>query len=117
MSDDDERYAPGKLVTHESGTYSLIFSQFPSSVELDRFYEQHRTEGGGYMWTALVDHLMREHSPEQLAKVSFDPESSMFCAVSKDLAALAAVADVLKRLEDVEAVKALVPVVDLTAYD
>lgn len=119
MSDAPEAaaFSPGTLVQHDDGSYSVIFSAFPSSVELDRFYEKHGTEGGGYAWTSMVEHLVREQSPELLGALSFDPESSMFSAISRDLGALQAVARALGALQDVELVKKLVSSIDLSAYD
>jgi Immunity protein 51 len=114
---DASAFAPGTLVEHDGGKYSLVYSKFPQSDDLEAVYNQRGLPGGGYAWQGFVVHLMKRHVPAALDAVEFDPERNMFCAVSKDLAALRAVAAALAQLEDVELVKKLAQTVDLSDYD
>jgi hypothetical protein len=112
-ADDAKAFAPGQLVTHPSGEYSLIFSDFPHA----EIFEEHGTEGGGYTWHGLVDHLLRLDAPEHLRALQFDPEGSMFAVASRDLAALAAVGEALAKLQNPTLLRKLVATVDLSEFD
>lgn len=50
--------------------------------------EEEGFEGSGYDWGSLAQVFLDEVCPELSSKVDFDPEGSMFCAYSKDSAAL-----------------------------
>jgi len=114
---DAAAFAPGTLVEHDGGRYSLVYSNFPQSPDLEAVYEERGLQGGGYTWHGFVVHLMRQHAPAALDSVEFDPEGSMFCAVSKDLAALRAVGAALAQLENIEVLKQLAATVDVSEYD
>ncbi len=110
--DDTAAFAPGSLVKHDD-EYSLVYSSFPHVAAFDK----HGIEGGGYTWQGLVEHILNEDDPEALDALDFDPEASMFCAVSKDLGALQAVGRALKKLEDPVLLTELAGTVDLSEYD
>jgi len=114
---DASAFAPGTLVEHDGGRYSLVYSNFPSSPDLETVYNEKGLQGGGYTWHGFVVHLMKQHAPQALDAIEFDPEGSMFCAVSKDLAALRAVGAALAQLENIELVKQLASTVDVSEYD
>src|SRR5687767_7466004 len=99
--DDTRAFEPGKLVRHEDGKFSLIFTDFVH----DDVFEEHGLQGGGYTWHGLVDHVLKTDSPHSLKFLDFDPEGSMFAVVSKDLAALHACAQALEKLQDPELVR------------
>jgi len=114
---DASAFAPGTLVEHDDGKYSVVYSKFPSSPDLEAVYDERGLQGGGYTWHGFVVHLMKQHAPQALDAVEFDPEGSMFCAVSKDLAALQAVSAALAQLENIELLKQLAATVDVSEYD
>jgi immunity protein 51 of polymorphic toxin system len=114
---DASAFAPGILVEHDDGKFSVVYSKFPSSPDLEAVYDARGLQGGGYTWHGFVVHLMKQHAPQALDAVEFDPEGSMFCAVSKDLAALQAVSAALAQLENIELVKQLAATVDVSEYD
>jgi hypothetical protein len=114
---DAAAFAPGTLVEHAGDTYSLVYSKFPHSADLQAVYDERGLQGGGYTWHGFIVHLLKQHAPDALAALEFDPEGSMFCAVSKDLAALRAVGAALAQLEDLELVKRLARTVDVSEYD
>lgn len=107
-------FAPGTLVDHGDGRYSLVYSAFPDFGDL---FERKGLQGGGYTWHGMVVHLLEEQAPEALESLDFDPEAGMFCALSDSLIALRAVAKVLGKLEDRDLVSDLIENVDLTEYD
>ena len=106
-------WAPGKLVTHDDGKFSLIYTDF---VHGDVF-EEKGLEGGGYTWHGLVDHVLKTDAPSVLKYLDFDPESSMFAVVSKDLAALHECAKALAKLQDRALLTKLAGTVDLSEFD
>jgi len=114
---DASAFAPGTLVEHDDGKFSVVYSKFPSSPDLEAVYDQRGLQGGGYTWHGFVVYLMKQHAPQALDAVEFDPEGSMFCAVSKDLTALQAVSAALAQLENIELVKQLAATVDVSEYD
>ncbi len=114
---DASAFAPGTLVERDGGKYSLVYSKFPKSDDLEAVYHERGLQGDGRTWHGFVVHLMRQHVPAALDAIEFDPESSMFRAVSNDLAALRAVAAALAQLEDVELVKKLARTVDVSEHD
>lgn len=111
---DHADFAPGTLVDHGDGHYSLIYSAFP---DFDDIFTRKHLQGGGYTWHGMVVHLLEEVAPNALESLDFDPEASMFCALSDNLDALREVAKVLRRLEERDVVAHLVENVDLTEYD
>jgi hypothetical protein len=104
------------LVEHDGGKYSLVY-WISHSADLQAVYDERGLQGGGYTWHGFIVHLLNQHAPEALAALEFDPEGSMFCAVSKDLAALRAVGAALAQLENLELVKRLALTVDVSEYD
>lgn len=110
---DSQAFRPGTLVTHEGGTYSLVYSDFP---ECDAF-DEHGLQGGGYTWHGLVVHILEQEAPDALDSLEFDPEGSMFAVVSRDLEALRAVASALAKLEDPALLRKLASTLDLSEYD
>ena len=114
MTIDKADFAPGTLVEHGGGHYSLIYSEFPDFSDV---FDPKGLQGGGYTWHGMVMHLLEENAPEALDALDFDPEAGMFCALSDDLDALRAVARMLVKLESRAAVADIVANVDLTEYD
>lgn len=76
--------APFLMSEHE-GTHSLLLTDFAGT---EAVFERHGFDAGGYAWAGVADALVRLRAPHLEGKVSFDPEGSMFCAVSSDRAAL-----------------------------
>src|SRR5688572_13482797 len=111
---DQTQFAPGTLVDHGDGHYSLIYSAFPDFQDV---FARRGLQGGGYTWHGMVVHLLEENAPEALDALDFDPEASMFCALSDDINALKAVARMLKKLEELDVVKDIIENVDLREYD
>ena len=114
---DASAFAPGTLVEHDGGKYSLVYSTFPQSDDLEAVYGERGLQGGGHAWRRFVVHLMKQHAPAALEAIEFDPERTTFCAVSKDLAALRAVSAALAQLENVELVVNLARTVDESDFD
>src|SRR5688572_3717328 len=114
---DATAFAPGTLVEHDGGKYSLVYSTFPQSDDLEAVYGERGLQGGGHAWRGFVVHLMKQHAPAALEAIEFDPERTVFCAVSKDLAALRAVGAALAQLENVELVVNLARTVDVSDFD
>ena len=90
--DQDEKFqkeiAPFFWVDHtESASVCLTVGEFLQDLfdtrQADGF------DGGGYDWASLAKVFIDETCPELASKIYFDPESSMFCAYSKDKDALA----------------------------
>jgi hypothetical protein len=111
---DKAQFAPATLVDHGEGHYSLVYSAFPA---FDDLFKRKGLQGGGYTWHGMVVHMLEEQDPESLEALDFDPEASMFCALSDDLDALRSVADILRQLETRELVAQIIDSVDLTQYD
>jgi hypothetical protein len=110
--DDMAAFEPGILVEHEDG-YSLVYTDFPHVPAFD----ERGIEGGGHTWHGLVEHVLEADAPEALDALDFDPEAGMFCALSEDLGALAAVGRALKKLEDPALLTKLAGAVDLSELD
>ncbi|MEW6733097.1 MAG: Imm51 family immunity protein [Acidobacteriota bacterium] len=89
----DGEYHPGKLVKHEDGTFSLLFTDFDGTIGI---FEEMGMEGGGYSWHAVVDALVRMEVPELSKKLSYDPEASMFVAISSDANVLKEIARLIR---------------------
>ena len=51
--------------------------------------------GNGYDWASLAQVFLAEQRADLLDKIQFDPESSMFCAYSRNLEALEKLAELL----------------------
>jgi len=111
---DQTQFAPGTLVDHGDGHYSLVYSAFP---DFDDVFKAKGLQGGGYTWHGMVVHLLEENAPDALEALDFDPEGSMFCALSDDINALKAVARMLSKLESRDVVADIVENVDLAEYD
>ncbi|QJW98093.1 immunity 51 family protein [Frigoriglobus tundricola] len=85
-------FAPCQLLEHEDGTFSLLFTDFDTTADT---FEELDQEGGGYGWHGVVDALVRMRAPKLKKKLSYDPEASMFVALSKDKDALRQVAELI----------------------
>lgn len=109
---DQADFAPGTLVDHGGGRYSLFYSAFPDVGDL----LERKGLQTGHAWHAMVVHLLEEHAPDALESLDFDRHAKMFCAVSDSLDALRAVAKVLAKLEHRETVADLIENVDLVEY-
>jgi hypothetical protein len=93
MGKKKNEYAPCALVEHE-GRYSLIFTDFDATAET---FEEMEQEGGGYAWHGVVDALVRMKAPKLAKKLSYDPEASMFAAISDDKEVLKQVAELIRQ--------------------
>lgn len=91
----DDTYAPCRFHEHE-GSFSLTFDAFDTNGA-DAAFEEAGFDGGGYAWEGVVRALVQMHAPK-LKKLSYDPESSMFCVVSKDREAIEQVAALIQRV-------------------
>lgn len=87
-------FAPCVLHDHE-GSFSLTFAAFDANGA-DTVFEEAGFDGGGYGWEGVVRALVQMKAPKLKKKLSYDPEASMFCAVSKDRDALVQVADLIR---------------------
>lgn len=83
----DKPFDPCRLIEHDE-YYSLIYTR------LDGFevFQAAGWEGGGYSWTGVVDWLLRQRHPELVGSIRYDPEGSMFCALSESREVLEVVA-------------------------
>lgn len=69
--------------------YGVMFDDFKGTQEA---LEAKGLMGGGYTWHGIVEAMIRMKYPEFAEQIGYDPESSMFCARSSNLAALRCVA-------------------------
>lgn len=83
----EDRIAPFKLVSHDSG-HSLLLDVGEYKTELFDLRAEEGFEGNGYDWGSLAQVFLDEQMPELTEEIGFDPEGSMFCAYAKDLEAL-----------------------------
>lgn len=90
-------FAPCNLVEHEDGTFSLCFEDFDATAAT---FEEMDQEGGSYGWHGVVDALVRMKAPKLKRKLRYDPEASMFVALSKDREALKQVAELIRNAID-----------------
>ena len=86
-------FAPCDLVESGDGTFSLCFEDFDATADT---FEEMGQEGGGYGWHGVVDALVRMKAPKLRRKLRYDPEASMFVALSKDWEALKQVAELIR---------------------
>jgi hypothetical protein len=91
------KFAPCKLVDCKDGTFSLLFTDFDKT---DPIFEKLNQEGGGYGWHCVVEALVRMKAPKLWKKVGFDPEASMFVALSNDKEVLKQVAKLIRNAVD-----------------
>lgn len=83
----NEKILPFFWVAHEnSSSVCLTVGEYLQEVFDTRADEGF--EGNGYDWGSLANAFLEEKRPDLKSKVDFDPEASMFCAYSKDTAAL-----------------------------
>jgi hypothetical protein len=80
-----DEFAPSRLVTQDDGSFSLCFDDFNAGSGI---MDERGLQGGGYTWHAIVEALVRLHTPDIKAAVSYDPEGSMFVPYGMDRAAL-----------------------------
>jgi hypothetical protein len=90
-------FAPCRLVPHEDGSYSLCFDAFEATQAI---FEEMGWDGGGYSWHGVVDALVQLKAPDLQEKLDYDPEASMFVALSEDQEALAQVAGLIREAID-----------------
>lgn len=92
MSEDP--FVPCRFHDHD-GSYSLTFDDFSANAA-DTVFEEAGFDGGGYGWEGVVRALVKLRAPTLKKKLSYDPEASMFCAVSTDRDALVQVAELIR---------------------
>ena len=88
-----EDFTPCTFLEHEDGTLSLAFRDFDPTAAT---FEELGQDGGGYGWHGVVDALVRMKAPELAKSLDYDPEASMFVALSRDRRALEAVAGLIR---------------------
>ena len=86
-------YAPCMLVEHDDSTYSITFTEFDATAET---FEEMDQDGGGYGWHGVVDALVRMKAPKLQKQLDYDPEASMFVALSADKDVLKKVAELIR---------------------
>jgi hypothetical protein len=79
--------APFFWTEHEKSA-SVCLNVGEYKTEIFETREDEGFEGNGYDWSSLAQVFLQEQKPEFIDVVRFDPESSMFCAYSSDIAAL-----------------------------
>jgi len=78
---------PFILVYGESSTSVILdVGRYKHEIFLER--EDEGFDGGGYDWASLATVFLEEKMPELKSDIGLDPESSMFCAYSKNKEAL-----------------------------
>jgi hypothetical protein len=90
MASDD--FAPCQLVEHD-GSCSLLFTD---CLPTEGLFEEMGQEGGGYGWHGVVDALVRMKAPHLKCLLDYDPEGSLFVALSEDREALGEVAGLIR---------------------
>lgn len=114
MGKKKNEYAPCTLVEHDS-SYSLVFTEFGSTAET---FEEMELEAGGYAWRSVVDALVRMKVPKLAKKLSYDPEASMFAAISDDEEVLKQVAELIRQaIADPKLLKQAIRMADAELMD
>lgn len=93
MAKKKDDFAPCTLVEHDDGNYSLCFTDFNATADT---FEEMDQEGGGYGWHGVVDALVRMKAPKLQKQLDYDPEGSMFVALSDDKDVLKKVAELIR---------------------
>lgn len=94
----DPAFTPCQFVENtEGGSHSLLFTDFHLA---DDVFEDLDKEGGGYGWHGVTDALVQMSAPKLAAKLDYDPEASMFVALSKDREVLLKVAELIRAAID-----------------
>ena len=87
------QFSPFKLVEISQGNFSLLLTDFDQQAPV---FAEYGYDAGGYAWSGVAEALVKGYMLPDLAKViQFDPESSMFCAYSRNLEALEKLAELL----------------------
>ncbi len=83
--------------------YGVMFDKFDQTQEV---LEAKGFMGDGCTWHGIVEAMIRTKHAEFAAQISYDPESSMFCARSSNLDALrCVVASIREALADPNVLK------------
>ena len=83
--------------------YFLSFDDFNASPAINDAFEEAGYESTGYAWHGLVEALVRTNAPHLASQVKYDPESSMFVALSPSREALVQVAALMRdAMDDVD---------------
>jgi hypothetical protein len=88
---------PWEIFDRGDGTYSLGFDDFDSTADV---FEEMGYEGGGCGWHGVVDALVRRKVPRLARNLEYDPEGSLFAALSDDPNALNEVAVLIRNALD-----------------
>jgi len=95
MSDD---WAPCRHIDYGEDMgdprYGVMFDDFGATQDT---LESKGFMGGGYTWHGIVESMIRSQHANYADDISYDPESSMFCARSSNLDALRCVADCIRK--------------------
>lgn len=89
----ENEFAPCRLDDIENGLYSLSFDEFDLAADV---FEAAGWDGGGYGWHGVVDALVRMQAPALESQIDYDPEASLFVALSQNRDALVQVAGLMR---------------------
>lgn len=98
---------PFMLIEHDDSTSVILcVGEYRHDIFLER--EEEGFVGSGYDWASLASVFLDERMPELAEDVRMDPEGDMFCAFSKNRAALRAFVVAFHAMcEDVEAMRSM----------
>lgn len=89
----DNEFAPFSVSQYEDGDWGLTLTEFDDCYEI---FDEFGYESGGYGWHGVAEALIRLKAPHLANKIEFDPEASMFAALSQDRAAIEELGRLLK---------------------
>lgn len=85
----NNQWQPCRFVEYDESLgdprYAIIFDQFEETRSV---LEDEGFMAGGYTWHGIIEYMIRIKYPQYYNEISYDPESSMFCARSSNLDAL-----------------------------
>lgn len=106
------------IADNEDGSYFLSFDDFNAVPVVNDAFEEAGYESGGYGWHGVVEALVRMQAPHLASQVSYDPESSMFVALSPSREALVQVAALMRdAMDDVDLLQEALKNVDPELMD
>ncbi|MGO4545593.1 Imm51 family immunity protein [Paenibacillus sp. 2TAB23] len=85
---EEGKLAPFKLVSHNSGSISLILNVGSYKREVFDARADEGFEGNGYDWASLAAVFLQEQQPELAGVIRFDPEADMFAAYTDNKEAM-----------------------------
>ncbi len=89
MNQDEFDWSPCLFIQYEYDLgepyFGLIFDKFEGTQPS---FEATGLEADGYTWRRVVEALIQTHGTKHAQALSYDPESSMFCARSSNIDSL-----------------------------